>query len=186
MNYSGITIGLCSLIGDTFMSFVVTKIQRKKWTIIFQYVVLLCVAILYFLSKTSDTNLSHYAQGFVSAGVMTFCNSGQYAIFYIQLSEIFDPEIRGLVAAITLTVAKLVGSCAPILSKFSENFGLHVMIGCSCFLLPSLVMSYFQKETMIREDVQRKNLEDLNNSSTNESKLGLAKTSESLKETLIG
>lgn len=154
VNYNGILLGVFQMIGYIGVSLYMHRMQRRKWTIIFQIVMMASAAVLILLSFFPDHYEIKILKAVMSAGVITICNAGQYSIFYAQLSEIFPSDIRGLVGAITIVISKLAASLSPLLSDMGKGLGFHVMVGCCVFGLVSLPLSFFQKETLTRKTLE--------------------------------
>lgn len=125
------------------------KMKRKLWSIIYQLLTLIGAIVLAFMSKSEQTKEEKFFETVVSTCWMAVINSAQFPILFLYISELFPTEIRGLANALVLFTGKLLGALSPLLGTLSTSRGYHVLCGCSLFVLLSLPLSFFIKETLI-------------------------------------
>lgn len=154
---NGIFLGVTQTIGYFISLPLAYKMERKRWSIIFQSISLVAALLLAYLSgiqKESDFN--GLLQTIISTCVMATVNSAQFPIFFAYVSEIYPTRMRGLANALILFTGKLIGATSPFMESLSLDYGVHVLVGCSAFLLLSLPLSFLIKETLILKKGDRK------------------------------
>lgn len=150
MSENGIFLGVTQTIGYFISLPFAHKMQRKKWSIIYQLICLLGAIILIILSKIfEDNDLNKLLKTIISTCLIATVNSAQFPILFAYISEIYPTKMRGLGNALVLFSGKLLGALAPFMENFSIDYGLHVLVGCSSFLVVSIPLSFFVKETLV-------------------------------------
>ena len=157
IHYNGLLLGFTQSLGYLICLPLAHKMKRKKWSIIFQVLVLLGALILGVLSKITAPGNPHIQlmKTIMSTFWMATLNSAQFPILYTYINELFPVKIRGLANALILFTAKLMGALAPIFGALSTDMGFHLLFGCSFFVIFSLPVSFLIKETFV-EPVSQK------------------------------
>lgn len=147
---NGIFLGVTQTIGYFICLPFAHKMKRKTWSIIFQIICLLGAIGLAYLSKINDndSDLIGFLETIISTCVLATINSAQFPILFAYISELYPTKMRGLANAIILFTGKLFGALAPFMENIGLEYGYHVLVGCSSFLVFSLPLSFFIKETM--------------------------------------
>ena len=149
IHYNGLLLGITQSLGYLITLPVAHKMKRKRWSIIFQILVLIGALILGVLSKISEYGNSNiqFMKTIMSTAWMATLNSAQFPIIYTYINELFPVSIRGFANALILFTAKLMGATSPIFSSLSVSLGFHLLVGCSCMVLISLPVSTCIEET---------------------------------------
>ena len=147
---NGILLGVTQAIGNLSVVPFMHKMPRRLWTIIFQIAIFLGAALLFMLSRETQTSMVQFEQTVTSTLWMATIMSAIFPLFFMYTSETFPTEVRGTANAIILFSAKLIGSTSPLLENFSKNHKIHVLAGCSALVILSLPLSFGMKETLTR------------------------------------
>jgi len=145
---NGILLGATQGLGYLGVAPFTHKMKRRTWFMNFQFVILFGAIALFFLSVIPQTSKVQLAQSFTSTLVMATSTSAMFPLFFLYISEVFPTEIRGSANAIVLFMAKLTGCLSPILEEISMKLSIHVLVGCSILVVPSLILCSKIKETL--------------------------------------
>ena len=149
LRLNGILLGAMQALGYLLVVPFTYRMKRRRWSIIFQAMILACNLYLMLLPRDSNSSDVKFQQTAVSTLLMPTVISAVFPLFYIYITEVFPSEVRGTANATILFLARLVGSFAPFFESLSEHFNVHILVGCSLLVFVSLPLSLGMKETLI-------------------------------------
>ena len=149
LRVNGILVGVTQSFGYISVAPFTHRMKRKKWTLLFQTMILGITIGLAVLSKEPQTELVKQLQAILAALLMPTVISAMFPLFYIYITEVFPSEVRGTANACVLFLARLVGSFAPFFEALSEHFNMHILVGCSLLVFVSLPLGLGMKETLV-------------------------------------
>lgn len=152
---NGILFGVCQGIGALGVLPFLHLMPRRKWSVILQLMLLLGALALVYLSVVEQTDSVQLMQSIVSTVWITSISNASQTLFFVFTSESFPTHLRGTSMAFILLISKLLGATSPLLSVLAESLSMHILVGCSVYLLLSIPMTLTLKETY---DPKRKTL----------------------------
>lgn len=146
---NGMLLGATQAIGNLAVVPFIHKMPRKRWMILFQIAILIGAVVLSALSRETQTSMVQFEQTVTSTLWMATIMSAIFPLFFMYTTECFPTEVRGTANAIILFSAKMIGSMSPMLENFSVSHKIHVVAGCSAFVILSLPLTFGMKETLL-------------------------------------
>ena len=156
INLNGLLFGLTQAIGYLSILPFAHRLKRKLMINLLNLVILLCAAVLFFLSKTEQTRSVKLAQSLISNLGISVFSSQAYVFFLAIVSESYPTEIRGAANALILYISRLLGSTFPYFKNLSIGSGLHVMVYSSLPALVAIPLMFLVKETLVSSGGKRK------------------------------
>lgn len=149
---NGILLGVTQAIGYSAVIPFTHKMKRRGWSIFLQAALLIGAFVLLCLSRIPQTPNVLLMQTVVSTLLMASVMSALFPLFFIYITEAFPTEVRGTANALVLFTAKLIGSASPLLLEFSQQMGVHVLVGCAVIGLVSFPITFCMRETLGRSE----------------------------------
>ena len=145
-NLNGTLLGIMQTVGYLSTLPYLHMMKRKKWSLRLQFGILAgagLLLLLSFINQGEKVNFFNFLETSVSTCLIGPFVSAWFPILFIYSSELFRVEIRGVATAVALSIGKVGSSMAPFMCKFSQDCGLHVLVGCSLPALISLPLTYY-------------------------------------------
>ena len=144
---NGMLYGLMQIIGLVISLPMIDKVNRKKTTILLQLCILLGAFALLGLSFVKKTDIVSYLNTGISTVVIGTGIAILYSIFYLYFVELFEVGLRATSNSMIIFVSNCVSILLPYLSNLCQNYGIHVMVGCSVVGLISFPLTFTLKNT---------------------------------------
>jgi hypothetical protein len=126
-------LGACHIVGYSLMLPFLSKIRRKKSTIIFLTIYVILAAVL----AACDLTDFHSQKADIYKWVVTvsalFINtitSSYFSVFFIYAAELFPTKVRGVGIGFSVLIGKVVGAFATYVTDWGKELKLNVMVLC--------------------------------------------------------
>lgn len=149
---NGIIFGITQAFGYLILVPYASGMDRRKWCIIFQIILLIGAGILLATSILFDTNSTkvQLSQTIVSCFLCGLPLSCAYTLFYMLVSELFPAELRGTANSLVMLASNLFGILAPTVGKKFEQFDIHNLVGCSIVGIVALPLTFTLRKTRFK------------------------------------
>ena len=149
---NGILFGITQALGNLILVPYAPRMDRRKWCIIFQIIMLIGAGVLLAISIFFDTNSSkvQLSQTIVSCFLCGLPLSSAYTIFYMLVTELFPAELRGTANSLVMLASNLFGILAPTVGHKFEQFDIHNLVGCSIVDIVELPLTFTLIKTQIK------------------------------------
>ena len=162
MCVAGLLLGFTQIIGNLSIIPFINKMKRVFWATFLQILLAISALAILILSLVPQNSTIETAKALISTCLMSTIISAGIPLLFIFSAELFPTEIRGSATALILTVSNLLSALAPVLGSITLEYGIHQMVGCSIFLIPSIPFVYFLKETLAIQSNKSTNKSDYN------------------------
>jgi len=147
---NGVIFGVTQAIGNLVDIPCPNKMKRRLWNFIFQSFMMtgaIALLVLGFIFPTKTFGVL-LTQSIVSSA---FCGTGLSALFpmfFLYVSELHPPELRGTANSLVIFVSNLISIGVPLLAAKSATLGIHFVVGCSIVGVISIPLTLSLKETL--------------------------------------
>lgn len=150
ISYNGISLALLSIASNMTLSPLLATMKRKRWTIIFQSVLLLNSLALYLLFKygNRDSDMFKLAYCFMTLFFSGTCANIIGVPLNAWITELFPSHLRGSAFSLIQFASGAICVITPWLCSLSSLLDTHFLVGCSLLGLFSLPLTFFLKETL--------------------------------------
>lgn len=148
ISYNGIAIGGIGLLSNIILAPILNKMNKKKWLLVFQIVLLICGVLLLLIykltSRTSD--IFQWANPIIAIILVGSIVNAMSVPYYSFISEFFPVDVRGTANSIILCIANLIPVATPWLCLVAEHLDVHFLVGSCLVGLISVPLTIFLEE----------------------------------------
>ena len=138
---NGMLLSIINILSTLIVMWKSKKIQRRRWLLIFQALILICGVMLVYLSFIEQTLTTTIISAIIIiVFVLGLANAGITPFFH-YVSELFPVELRGTANSIVGLFYETLAISTPFMTMYSSQHHLIPMVGCCAVTLLSLPLT---------------------------------------------